>query len=455
MKRFFPVTFGLLGLIALGLFFVLLRQPKPTMPGPLVLPDGSSVSLVAVTYGTNHVVGPPLARLVAKMPPQLRAILTRLLGPRATVHETTTSNPQLVVWLDRNTNNAVAPPGPGSFSVFLADASGFISGNDPSLYSGWANLVPLAFQVVPRRDPQISVQFFYFLPTGGKPNCGSLTCANPVFGNFPQWTPEPLPATKRIGDVAVTLEKLSTGHDNNSAHHTLKGGGTGISFGTNRTDGQNTTVVMMRMRSLTDTNQVWRVAGEEISDATGNTVRNGSMSYGSYNDGYFTFSPGLWTNEAAWKIRCEIKRAEGFTSAEQFTFHDVPLGELDLTNRVGWTTNFCGVTVTMEHIRRRAPHTNQNSWSGSDLSQAHFTTAGLTNGVHLDLISTRVDTGTNLATGGWSSAGDERTYDYMIIPREAKTADFTFAVQHSRWVEFTVQPEVGTARIERPAPPKQ
>jgi hypothetical protein len=189
------------------------------------------------------------------------------------------------------------------------------------------------------------------------------------------------------------------------------------------------------------------VAGEEVGDATGNKARNTSFGWGSLEESYFSFEPSLWPNESAWKLRCEIKRARGFDPGETFVFRDIPLGSLGATNQIRCATNFGGVTVTLDHIIRRAPFTN-SSWSSDDFSQAHFTTAVLSNGLHLDLLSARTDTGTNLESLSSSSSDNWRIYGYRNVPLEAKTADFTFAVQRGRWVEFIVKPEVGIARRE-------
>src|SRR5271169_6375139 len=93
---------------------------------------------------------------------------------------------------------------------------------------------------------------------------------------------------------------------------------------------------------------------------------------GSFSgEGVFGFNPGLWTNEAAWKFRCEIKRTKGFTTNELFTFKNVPLSEQYQTNDLGWTTNVKGVTVTFDKFIRRPPITN-DSWSSSQFSEASF-----------------------------------------------------------------------------------
>jgi hypothetical protein len=448
MRRLLFIFFGSLGLIVLAGIVVALRQPKPTASGPLSLPDGSVVRILAVTYGTNHVVGRPLARFVARMPAAVQAGLLYLLGKRAALQfSTTTSEPKLIIWLGRATNNAATPPASSYVTAFLADASGFISGDHASIYGWWSNPEQMQFGVIPRRDPVIAVNFFYHSPTGGVTRCGTLPFANPLYGNFPQWRPEPVPATRRAGDVAMTLEKVSTGHDQNSSVRADSNDRVSHEFGTNRVDGQNSTVCFIRLQSLIDSNQVWCVAGEEVSDATGNKARNTSLGWGSFEEGYFSFEPGLWPSESAWKLRCEIKRVRGFDPGDTFVFRDIPFGSLGATNVISCATNFSGVSVILDHTIRRAPNTN-SSWSSEELSQVQFTTAGLTNGLHLDLLSARTDRGTNLDCGSWSSGDRQRTYNYRNVPLEAKTVDFTFAVQRGRWVEFTVKPEVGIARRE-------
>jgi len=448
MRKWLFLCLGGLSLVLLVEVIVTLRQPKPIVSGPLSLPDGSVVRIVAVTYGTNHVVGPPLARLVARLPGVVQEPLSDLLGRFGTLQGATiTAEPKLILWLGRTTNSASVPPGAGYLTAFLADANGFISGNDANIFGGLPNLEPVQFGVIPRRDPVISMNFFYHSPTGGVSRCGSMRFTNPLYGVFPQWQPEPLPATRRAGDVAVSLEKLSTGHDNNSS---IRGTGSGrviVEFGTNRVDGRNKTICFVQIRPLTDTNQTWVVASDEVSDATGNKAPNSSFGWGSPEESYFSFEPSLWPGESAWKLRCEIKRTRGFDPGETFVFRGIPFGSLGATNRINCTTNFGGVTVTLDQVVRRAPNTN-NSWSTEDLSQAHFTTTRLSNGLHLDLISARTDTGTNLDCGSWSSSDTWRIYSYRNLPLEAKTVDFTFALQRGRWVEFKVKPEVGIARRE-------
>jgi hypothetical protein len=275
--------------------------------------------------------------------------------------------------------------------------------------------------------------------------CGSLAFANPVFGKFSQWQPETLPSSKQAGDVAVTLEKFSTGHDNNVTERSLPGGRREVELGTNRIE-RNRNVCFIHTVSLSDTNQVWRVVGAELSDAAGNRLHSSSTAWGGETEDYFAFEPGLWLSENAWKLKCELKRIRGFAPGELLIFKDVPLGHLQATNRVGWTTNLSGVSVTLDYVSRRPPQTN-DTWSANKMSDVHFIIHGLTNDLLLDLVSASADNGTNLQFPSWSSSGSEQNYYLKNIPLDATTADFTFAVHRTRTVEFLVKPEVGMARL--------
>jgi hypothetical protein len=147
-------------------------------------------------------------------------------------------------------------------------------------------------------------------------------------------------------------------------------------------------------------------------------------------------------------LNCAIKRTKGFAPSEIIQFKNVPLGELGTTNYFGWKTNVNGTSVTLDYIIHRAPDTN-SSCSSDEVSCARFVIHPMTNDIHCDLLTARTDTGTNLECGSWSSSSNWRKYFFPTLPLDATEIDLSVAVQQSRWVEFTVKPEVGPARLER------
>jgi hypothetical protein len=433
-------------LVGIVCWLLLTRQKPQPLPALIKLPDGTSLRILAVTYGTNHVFGTKMARITTRLPVALQDILVDVFGQRAAPAQSiTTPTPELLVWLDHRTNSTGATtPGSAYFTALLGDGSNFISGPDVSVNSflPWSQVEALHFGVFSRRDRQITLNIFHHNSTGGVSLCNRLSFVNPLYRNYPQWQAEPLPATKRTDDVEVSLRAFETGHDNNSSISYRRDGSSLLAGGTNRLDGQNHTSMSLKFRPLTNTNEIWQVAGVEISDATGNSAHNSGMtSWGGNAVGLFSFTPGLWPTEAAWKLKLEIKRSEGFRPEEMFVFKHVPLGALGRTNTIAWATNVAGITVTLQSICRRAPQTN-DSWSSSQISDVHFTISQPPAGTQLDLLRMVCDTGITNHSDSWGSSSNERDYYYRDIPLAAQTADFTLAVQQSRTVEFTVKPQL-------------
>jgi hypothetical protein len=450
MKKLIPAALAII-LIALACGIILTRQKPQPLPALVTLPDGTSLRILAVTYGTNHVFGTKMARITGRLPLALQDILLEILGQRAAPAQTiSTPTPELLLWLDHRTNSAGATTPSGAyFTTFLGDGSNFISGPPAFLNSflQWSQVESLHFRAFPRRDRQITLNIFHRDSKGDVNLCNSLSFTNPFYQNYPQWQAEPLPATKRIGDLEATLLGFETGHDSSSTTSYRRDGSSVVTHGTNRRDGQNNTVVNLKLNPLANTNEIWQVAGVEVSDATGNSTHNSGMNSWGGNNANFAFTPGLWPTEAAWKVQLEIKRSEGFRPEEIFMFKHVPLGALDRTNVIAWTTNVAGITVTLQSIYRCAPQTN-NTWSSSQISDVHFTLSTLSAGTHLDLLRMVCDTGMTNQSASWSSSGNERDYGFRDIPLAAQTADFTFAIQQSRTVEFTVKPQLPEVKAE-------
>lgn len=437
--------------IVLGLAIAIIFPSKPTTSESLLLPDGTALRIVDVTYGTNHLFGTPLGRLVAKLPPRMGRVAKDLLGARAAIYQTHNSaEPSLVVWLERSTNSPTGQILGGHVSAMLADGAGFVSGEKASLWGFGMGIERLEFPVVPRRDPLLRVEVSYRGRAGGMEQVGSLSVENPVYGLYPHWTPETLPATKRVGELEVTLNKISAGHRASTSHSSGPGNTRVIEFGTNSPNSRGMCVCLLSARSVSGSNDAWRVVSLRISDATGNSAKGSTMSF--FNDEpYFMFRPGLWPSEVAWKLVCELKRSEGHDLGDLITFRDVPLGQVGATNRIGWATNFQGVTITLDNMVRKPPLTN-DSGSSLELSGVRLTHSKLTTNTYLDFVTLVADSGETVRLGSSEASATERTYSFRELPTEAKTADITFAVHRSWWVEFMVKPEVGTARLELPAP---
>lgn len=444
-------------LIAVGVIALVVHFSEENFVSTkLTLSDGMVFTVAGVDYGTNHVLGSRFMRWAASTPPSVQAGLKKLFGPRAVPPSTlATATPTLVVWLD-----SPSPPGgrpstaTGTYEVYLADTNGFVSGANQFLWPAFGTPLSLQFNAFPRRGRFLGLHVFSRNAQGKMSDCGMLNILNPEYRNYPQWKPETLPVTRRAGDVEATLEQFGTGQGQEMSYTTLRDGSQVLEFRPSDWSSANESVFRLGLKSLGDTNQLWRVDHVEVSDATGNRLQSMSVGWGMGRGDIFEFNPGLWADEAAWKLRCEIKRTKGFASNEIMIFKNVPLPEMSKTNFLGWSTNLNGVTVTFDYIFRRPFLTNANSgWSGNQLSEAHFHMKGLTNDYHFDLQETHTDSGTNVESRStsWSNDGGWQEHG-LDIPTEAKSLDFTFAVHQGRWVEFMVKPETGPVKFVIPKP---
>ena len=422
---------------ALGIGLTLRRRATEVARPELALPGMGKLCFRTTTYGTNHVVGPALGRWVARLPGPVGEFLSELLGPFARVSSTGTTTPSLVVWFvvpEPRALSLVSPPG---YSAMLADEHGFTSGQEVSL-AFWPPET-VAFPGFPRRSKTVEMRVYSRDTNGQTRAVGSLRFPNPLSRAYPVWTPETLPVTRRAGDLEVTLESFSTGHNNNTTAGPGAGGRTVVEHGLKDEGGENYSAGHVQLRSLSHPNQAWAVAGVTLFDATGNQARNANLSTGDRQS--FAFSPSPGPDEAAWRLRLEVKKTEGFAADELLVFKAVPLGAMGGTNQLSFSTNYGGVSVTLVSVVFRPPRTN-DSWSSSDCSALHVTHSALPEGLHLDLAGAATDDGAKPVSHGWSASNSERTYYYRDIPAQARTADFTFAVHRSQFVEFMVKPAV-------------
>ncbi len=442
MKPSWVRTLLLIGAVAtltVVLVWFGLSKPPPK-PQVVNLPDGSTLTLLGVTYGTNHVVGTSLGKILTKFPQRVRQIAERVLGPQATfAQSSTTPEPTLKVWLDRKTPPNFQPSTnfQGSCTAFVADSSGFASG--PDYWFTPSSAGALYFTAFPRREEFVTIRLMQGMDGEHFTEFGTLRVRNPVYAKYPTWAPDPEHATQSSGHLSVELKRLITGTSGYWVSTTSSDGIARLDYCTNQPGGRNFSVVETKVSTGKQTNEQWSVSGVTVSDATGNVATNSSLS----TDGDWSaaaFSPSLWPSEAAWKVRLQFKRKAGFASEELFAFPEIALPEAGVTNKVGWSTNVNGCRVTIAEVCRKT-QASANSWSSRDSSYLKVTHSPLPENMYLDLGEVWIDDEKGI-TSGWSSRGQERRYWLRQIPAGAKTLRVVFAVHQGRTMEFMAKPEL-------------
>ena len=430
---------------------------QPGSPPILTLPNGAQLWFAGTTYGTINTPPSP-EKYIGQHNIQIN-------------EGETFETPQLFVWFQWKETNT--PPGRTRPRLFakLADQKGVERGavSYPAFSDG-VLLSYAAFRVIPRRSQMLQLNFYpeeAIFASSLNP-VASISITNPLYGHFPGWKPEALPKVRTAGDLEVRLENLEVQPQITST--SVQQGKRSVTRG-----GNLETFFDVSLKSARGTNEAWMVQRSELSDATGNVIRN--MKFAPVNlliDNSETrtfnlpsdtqnFSATLWPDEAAWKLKLELKRYAGFASNELVTFQNVPLlrfsglaeststqsiksfySLVGPTNEI-WMTNTMGQlqVVLMEDMRwvnfaikymhmpkfhlklLNAPH----DW---DVDVVQMTTSS-GEPVHVgsgnDLIP-------NLATG----VLEVEPFRFAFAPTNAPTVDITCAVQKTRLLEFLVKP---------------
>jgi hypothetical protein len=450
MKNRLYLVCGVLLIAVVAAFWPKSRSSAPQI---VTLPNGQQCQFAGTTYGTNHVQGPMLARLVNQLPKPVATFVQNRLGLRlGPVVRLPTEEPLLVVWFQEMRTNAypVAPAGgtvvrPSiflGFSGMLVDQQGVEAGvaappyHVMPAYSAGPFVGPwlgLPFPVVPKRSRTLRCRLYTNDGRHTGPLLGEVSFPNPLYGRFSQWQPEPLPITKQSGDLKVRLNGLRPGFN-----------GFGVDFDAD-------------YRQSAATDEMWLLLSADLSDATGNRIHvNSEFNSSKFHEpeGWKSLLGRLWPDEAAWRLKLEFKRKSGYAPEELVTFTKVPLLRPEATNTILLTNRVGAVQVVLKETRsqqrsgghefRLALPDKLEGWP------ANFVKLTTNTGEHAET----VDVIPMWSMEGWRPAfpipvADKfpsgillRSTLYILttIPADVQTVDITWAVQKTRTVEFLVKP---------------
>jgi hypothetical protein len=292
---------------------------------------------------------------------------------------------------------------------------------------GWC---PPAF---PRRGKTLDLRF-YKRDESNAPCLAEFIIPNPAPGNYPTWTPQPLPATRTDGDLSITLTSLKSGLSKSDK------------TGPAASNEVAVTQAAFRVVQTGSKTNAWRPKQVEIRDATGNRwIPYPHMVSSRHEDGvdYLSIDGALWPGEAAWKMRFEFSRIADYEPAEIVTFSNIivpgatQLINLDNTTNVG-ESKLQLVAISGE----MAEQPGNLKWSMvKKHTNLSIRATPLPDGYRLALLKVTDDSGREAdikREPDWNPP--ERVYGFKT-PDGAKRLNFTFALHKSRFVEFVARPE--------------
>src|SRR6185369_12077300 len=310
-------------------------------PQVVQLDKNTTLTLIGAEYGKHHKF------------PTTKTKTGRRIGSGQSVD---TTNDTLVVWVLQETKGNTQRS--GNWQAIIQDQGGTACVESWARnWSGSGNQRIAAVQVdtFPRRDAKFIMRFAAWGNNGRQVSKDQFLVSNPVHGKaFSQWTPASVPNTQSDGDLSVTLNSFATG-----APSPYNRGGN-----VQKNDPMNKGVRFdfdAQQNEHAATN--WHAVRVMTSDITGNEVRGWINPYhqNGQTDGYF-YQPGLWQNEAAWKVKTEFSRSSGFNDDELWTVTNVPVrvgNEGELNNYWNWNNNdqrpkkaaFAETTIGDTHVK--------------------------------------------------------------------------------------------------------
>jgi hypothetical protein len=347
-----------------------------------------------------------------------------------------TTEPSLGVWLGWNKSAASTH---GWWDFGLVDEHGVevparSRSNHSYTRSGQPDALGYAFTAFPRRGFEMTLRVYQRDSRGGRKLVASFNLANPARGKYPEWRPATPPAPVTRGDLEITFKRLLVGVNYDTKPAAPRPGEEAWA----RVDFE-----VKAGGAVTDH---WFPDGIELEDATGNKARQNTWSSGvQAGQVYLRWQPYLWPSEAAWKIRVEFMRNDKavFSTNELIVVTGLALPAVDEVTELNLSTNRLGHTVRvlgLTHGKGQFPSRN-HSMGGNGTRIEVDVSPELGTGKRLTIVGVRDDQGRKLDSRGAGRGSGSYSFSYEPKP-DAKSLDFTLAVQEVVTAEFLVKPEV-------------
>jgi len=438
------LSLGVLLIVTVGGILWLARSRQAIQT--VVLPDGSRLTLLKVTSGTNH-----MCRFDHRWQDFLYPILPLNLRVRlpARVMEWSSGNrDSVMVWFRRD---GLPSAGVEATRIYLSAADDYglespvqqmphttrttgslksATNTAGTQFSGWE------LAGFPKRSRHFHIVIRYPTPTELS-RAGGFRVPNPARRKFPVWTAEELPATRKTNGLEVTLAKLETG---------LSGAmsGAGLSI-----PARVFSRATFQFGENARTTEGWAVTQIRARGATGET-RSGNHQTVQWWEGRHRADMwgGLWLEEPAWKLEVDVARTADFPAEDLWGIKEVRLpqpGEI-VEHRV--ETNLHA--VKLEFLGVSGLKDSRGTQVTPSYAVIHVRTQYPLDGLHVLLVQVRDDRGrpaaahgltNSIGTGSGGNTPKESLTGFRVeIPEGAKSLDITLAATPIRHVEFLAKP---------------
>jgi hypothetical protein len=410
--------------VAAGIGALLVEALRPAQR----LPDGSTLALVAVTYGRRHqlIDADSWQRLLAPLlPPRLRPHPNRWTSIYTADHPKT-----LVLWTHQEQMTPAAHWDPDLWEkrVISSDEhgcraeTGLLTAAGAGLnwppteeYAAWA------LPAFPRRGRTVGVEIEE--RRRGEAEWTALArfvVSNPDPGPHPRWKPRALPITRAADDWSATLTALETG---------------GRPRGAAAEEGWSRAGFRLAWKGRPT--RAWQPAAVTLSDATGNrwTPTTGAVAPQG-DEQQLPFRSLLWPDETAWKLEVRFEQKAGFSPDQLWTAPPLDLPARRKVNRVDAIVRRQGATLRLLALSGPAAAV----WDGCGWSAAlpilHTRLSSAKKGLRVSLARVTDDQGRDVPVSQTLYGGSGK-YSFVLSPApHAKQIVATLALHRPHFAEF-------------------
>jgi hypothetical protein len=452
MKRLFTrlIALGALLAVLAGGAAWLTRQTRVKW----TLPDGSTLEVLKVTWGTSHYCRCG-NRLVDYFYPLAPDILRKRIRFRvATISRSAPGGP--VVWLRQSDKN--------DWSVCrftVMDHAGVESVPADAARQGWISETAELMAMVPTSYPRSeeSVRLRISTPPPKSVFVTELRLPNRNRRRPSAAPVEPLPASRRAGRLEVRLVKLETG-----LLATTAGSSATSLRDVSRANFSEPESERCYSRARFDLRENgveasgWVINNLVLSNADGEVREFVAAALSPPKPKEVNFPAGLWLDESAWNLKVGLLRVAEFPQDQIWVAGGLPVTTKGISTLQGGT-NLNGAAVKLESIRI-LPESPVGLFPGELRGTVWLSSRS---SVYLSALGIKDNHGRQ----GWISAGGSAmpgpsgyaspaavsamslstqeawSFDFALPERDAETVEVTFGISQVVHVEFWVKPVLG------------
>lgn len=407
---------------------------RPVAPSQMeTLPDGHTLRLERVAYGTKLAFGSELKLFLATALPEWIRKKVGIIVPRK-LHE---GDPALAVWLIYDGSKRSLGH---RLEYRIGDETGYFgdrnSGSQRREIGGTnQTLIGLVISTFPRRSREIRLGVFQPNKSWQRELVAEFVFDNPVYGTkFPIWPSEILPVARQTNGLEIALERLAFGAD--SSRRFRAGGGI---------DRQEALAAFV-VRTNGQVTKEWKPDGVFMTDATGNERKQ--SSWGNTWAGItnlFHWSPTLWPDTGGMRFLFEFTREStaGFATNELIELKGLAIPGVTNVTELDLVTNVFGHSVRIVGIAGKDGRFPDYQRMGGNEMTLQVEVKPPMLDKQIDILSAVDGQGRVVKCGSSTWSRDSGTYAFRIEPpNHARTVDIRLAVHESVYVNFVVNPEL-------------